>query len=449
MRRVIVIGAGIAGTAAAWSAAKAGASVVIVAEGAGASELGGGAIDDAPWEHIARSASDLGVTAMAQPVDERVEAFVEALGAWKLGEAGSPMPQIATRAGIVRPCRGHDRGLLDLGRLRGGTIVVPDVGRPGWDARLVALSLGAHPTSAAMGLHFKPIEVDLLRFTEERWFPDVDFAARHEDEDRQRWLADRMRDAIARAEIQPLAILCGPWLGSKAAVAEALGAKMKIPVGEALMGVGGPAGSRFAGARDRLFLKLGARVVSARVVGVRRDEDRVEVAMRPRGDALAEMETRESPSFEEEIEAWGAGPQSGGRAVNVESGDRVVLACGGLAGGGIVYEPSDVRAGGDLPAMTSPPFRLSFGIEAGVSIRAFGTKIGVGSSIHGLELDRRAWPTERSAGVLEDVGIEVDARGEASTWIYGAGSVVAGEPRTALAAIRSGIRAGEQAATGA
>ncbi|MDP9036791.1 MAG: FAD-binding protein, partial [Myxococcota bacterium] len=48
--RTIVVGAGVAGTAAALAAAWAGARVTVVDAGAGASTLSTGAIDDIPWQ---------------------------------------------------------------------------------------------------------------------------------------------------------------------------------------------------------------------------------------------------------------------------------------------------------------------------------------------------------------------------------------------------------------
>ena len=55
-RRVLVIGAGVAGLAAAWSAARAGHEVTLLSAGAGASALGGGAVDDVTWESLLRAA---------------------------------------------------------------------------------------------------------------------------------------------------------------------------------------------------------------------------------------------------------------------------------------------------------------------------------------------------------------------------------------------------------
>ncbi|MGE3675324.1 MAG: FAD-dependent oxidoreductase, partial [Polyangiaceae bacterium] len=50
MSQVLVIGAGVAGVAAAWAARSNGAEVVVVADRAGASELTSGACDLRGWE---------------------------------------------------------------------------------------------------------------------------------------------------------------------------------------------------------------------------------------------------------------------------------------------------------------------------------------------------------------------------------------------------------------
>ena len=49
---MVVVGAGIAGLAAAWSARRAGREVTVVSAGPGASALGSGAVDDVPWEQF-------------------------------------------------------------------------------------------------------------------------------------------------------------------------------------------------------------------------------------------------------------------------------------------------------------------------------------------------------------------------------------------------------------
>src|SRR5262245_13038048 len=95
--RVIVVGAGIAGTAAAWSARRRGAEVTIVSAGAGASALGSGAVDDAPWERLARASAVLGAPIPASATASDLADFVADLALWDV--PASAMCWIPTAAG--------------------------------------------------------------------------------------------------------------------------------------------------------------------------------------------------------------------------------------------------------------------------------------------------------------------------------------------------------------
>lgn len=446
--RVLVIGGGIAGTAAAWAASRrkgpqsagdgspkssgdpgvpssrrAGprhrpVAVNVVSAGAGASALASGAVDDIPWEEVARAARIQGAEPHAKAIDAEVLAFAEDLGVWRLVAEGAPPALLATAAGRVRPARGHDRALLDLRTLTEGTVAVPRFDRAGWDADALAASWNAEPRARAQGLRFVPIDATLMRYDGEHRLSDLDLASRHDDERRLSWLAERLRDALARTAIHPVAVLLGPWLGTSAPRASALEKMLGIRAGEALAGAGGPAGMRFVFARDRLFERSGIAQTMGRVEDVRLDDD---------------DEGRPSIGIEGE---------DGVRFV-----DRMVVACGGLLGGGIVYDPPDRHAGTDMPDKRHPPFRMSFDVTArdedempcfGVG----GRRIGILGSMFGPVLDASAWPKVAKPGVLEAVGWMCDDAGRAGPHVLAAGDVVADRPRTALIAACSGIRAG-------
>ncbi|APR84231.1 Hypothetical protein A7982_09580 [Minicystis rosea] len=61
--------------------------------------------------------------------------------------------------------------------------------------------------------------------------------------------------------------------------------------------------------------------------------------------------------------------------------------------------------------------------------------------MHGPELDVTAWPVNGRPGTLETVGIRCDGV-RAGDGLYAAGDVIAGKPRTLLAAVSAGIAAG-------
>src|SRR5208282_133147 len=109
-----------------------------------------------------------------------------------------------------------------------------------------------------------------------------------------------------RAGSRARAVLLPPSLGVERARATALGDLVGLPCGEALGAPGGPAGLRFERARDRALAAAGVVRVEGRAVRVSPAEARWIVWS---GDGSLEA-------------------------------DAVVLAVGGLIGGGIAYDPS-------------------------------------------------------------------------------------------------------------
>jgi glycerol-3-phosphate dehydrogenase subunit B len=411
---VIVVGAGVAGLAAAWSARRAGREVTLVSAGPGASALGSGAVDDVPWEHLLRAARLLGSEPRASTSGPHlpasalapdVAAFAAALGLWDVPE--STRPWLATAAGRIRPARGRDRAMLDLARLEDTCVILPRAERAGWDADALAATLAGDRFARARRLTFRAVDVPVLRLHDERRIADGDLAARHDEEARLGWLAARLREGLA-AIPGAGAVLLGPFLGARAPRAEALSAAVGLPVGEALVGVGSPAGLRFEAARDALLDAVGARRARDRVVSVLAGEDRLAVALERGGADL--------------------------------KADAVVLAIGGLAGGGVIYAPPEHAAGADLPPGGAVPFALS--VKANVTLSLGGAgRMDVVASLHGPELDVTAWPIDGRPGALETVGVRCEGA-RAAPGIWAAGDVVAGRPRTVLEAVAAGIAAG-------
>ena len=420
MTRVAVVGAGVAGLAAAWAARRAGAEVTVVAAGTGASALGGGAVDDRPWERALRAAAALGAIEPMRELEADVVALSRELGLWELPGASSPQPHLGTLGGRLRPARGHDRALLDLAFLEGARVLLPRADRPGWDADLLARALAAAPFARARGLTFAPVAAPVLRFADEHRIPDGDLAARHDEPARLAWLAERLA-ALAAAETRRgaavHAVLLGPWLGAAAPRAAELSARAGVRAGEALAGAGSPAGLRFEAARDGLLGAIGCRVVRERAGRVLDSGAGLRVEL--------------------------ARPSEGGRRAESFAADAVVLAIGGLAGGGVIYDPPEHGRGAELPARAGVPFALS--LEAPVSLATDDHTVDVVSSLFGPDLDVTAWPSGDRDGDLESVGIR--CRGvRAGDGVFAAGEAIAGRPRTLLEAVASGVRAGREAA---
>ncbi|WP_394840017.1 FAD-binding protein [Pendulispora rubella] len=392
MKPVVVVGAGAAGLGAALRLAHGGCPVQVIDGAAGATALSCGAVDVTPWED-----GDAG-----ERVEDEALQLLEGLGLHRVAGA-----LLATTAGILRGAGGADRALLDVGAWRGGTVLVPRTDHPGWDGGVLARSWSDTETARARGLTFTAVDATLLRFREERALCDADIAARHDDAARLGWLAERLREALARHG-RCVGVILPPWLGVEAPRAEALSERVGLPCGEALSALASAAGRRFEFARDRALARAG--------VSVRRGWVRRVVASSP----------------------W---------TVELEDGEplaasAVVLAAGGLVGGGIAYDPSEAQVASEVPAQARPVFRT--GIEAPGMLGAGGRPLELPGSLFGVPPESIAWPFARDP-LMDRVGLLVDGAMRvkgAPGGLLACGDLVADRPRTWLEAWRSGVRAG-------
>jgi glycerol-3-phosphate dehydrogenase subunit B len=404
---VLVIGAGMAGTAAAFAAATAGASVTLVHDRAGATALTSGALDLEPWD----AALSFANVKRARDVlrDEELAAFIAALGIHCLGGA-RPDGQclVATASGVVRPAFGADQALLELSPLEGRHVAVADIERDDWDAPLLAKTLSASAWAERTRTSFAAVHLSLLRTGPERRITPYDFAALHDDDARRASLAGALKAATNGAD----AWLLGPWLGLEPETVTTLRALVPLPVGETTSPLGGPAGARFESARDRLL--------AARKVDVRRGRVRGVAARGTRWMVtLTTDDTDESRTSELEAAT-------------------VVLATGGVGAGGVAFtwRRPDVVRGFGLP------------FDAPVTLALDGEVLGGGGSLHGPSLETIG------LGALERIGIHCDDLGRPVGTIPGqsglfiAGDAVAGRPRTMLAAALAGLAAGNVAVRG-
>jgi glycerol-3-phosphate dehydrogenase subunit B len=377
--RVVVIGAGVGGTAAAWAARRAGARVTVVHAAGGASALTSGAADFDPWERA--------VVVHALSAEERE--LCEELGC----VAGQSPCRVATAAGVLRAARARDAAVLELDGLAGKRIAVADLVADGWDAVLVARALSASAWAVETGTRFEP---RALALGDVRGWPSWDIAARFDDDEQ----AESLGQKLAKGRSEADAWLLGPWLGTRPGVAEKVRSAANMPVGEALSPPGGAAGARFESARDALFARLELEVRRARVSRL------VEAS----GALELQLDTGER---------LGA--------------DRVVLALGGVAAGGVLVDPARPEHPGGACFHPS--------LQAPVSMQIDGLPVDAVSSLHGVDL------ASLGVGLLESVGVATDgpaARG--ARGIFVAGDLVADRPRTLLRALATGIAAGTAAA---
>ncbi|MEZ4373453.1 MAG: FAD-dependent oxidoreductase [Polyangiaceae bacterium] len=402
MSQVLVIGAGVAGVAAAWAARSNGADVVVVADRAGASELTSGACDLRSWEGPGASTCALphGLTQFWRAADLGV-----------LPDVGS---LVVTRQGFIRPARGVLTGILDLRRLAGREIGVPDLERADWDGIGLCKALARFPEVKELQIRFLPIRLPVLRERFEERCSGAELAGVHDDSSRVEWLTEK----LSRHGVEGW--LLGPWLGLEHPATPSIEGRLGIPVGETLSDVGDAAGGRLARALERFLDVLGVKRVIGRVERVARGGRR-----------------------------WGV-ELAGGADFAKLSADRLVVACGGLAAGGLVAKRSfKGQAGGA---------RLSLGFESdGFSLGLDGHDLDAMSSLHGLDFEHLG------RGLLERAGLAAGARdktakedpasvptricaaGLSAPSAFAAGDVLAGLERTLLAAAYSGVCAGTAA----
>ena len=120
------------------------------------------------------------------------------------------------------------------------------------------------------------------------------------------------------------------------------------------------------------------------------------------------------------------------------------MATGGLVGGGLIYDPSEVGHGGELPPEPRPYMRASL---ANMVVGVRGIPLDVPGSMFGAAPETLAWPfVER--GDLERAGVLIDEGGRVfrTQRLFAAGELVADRPRTWLEAARAGLSAGSLAA---
>lgn len=307
--------------------------------------------------------------------------------AWATGDAWRLGGRYVTVAGwLVEGAAGALRSLLDVGALGpGGTPGVLDLAtHPSWSARLVAQTLGARvvaaPDDAPAGQTFREVAASFDREGAAEAFA--------------RSLGNRCEGLSA--------LLMPPVLGlSRLDVAARLSAVLGIPVGEAAGAAGDPPGLRALRALRR-WLPDGVAVIHDR----------------------ATVKPGRLPSL----------VFRSGRLAKARS---VVLATGGLVGGGLVFEESLRDATADAPVWTRDRQRVL--ARAGAARGA----------------DPVAWFDEHT-GRARGAGLRVDAAGRVlgadgetplGEWLYAAGEVCSGRGGDGVAdALADGARAGRSAA---
>ncbi len=368
MRRVVVIGSGAAGTAAALAAHEGGARVTVIRGRPGATSLTAGALDR---------------ESQSEAPDDVARATLEALGIYSLASC-----TLATSAGTMRSSSGRDVSLCDL-TPAAGTVLVARVTHPAWDADALAASYAELDKTRT----YLARDVGLVLHATERAMSHTELAALHDDDERLARTAERIRAALAEGGTFG-AVLLPPWLGVDGPRAAALSTRVGAPCGEVLAALDGPSGARFERARDRCLDQRSIETVSSKARRVT--------------SSLVELHD--------------------GRTIEC---DAVVLATGGLVGGGLAYTPGD-----SAPGSSRAPFALTY--DAPVTLGHDGHAFVVPGSVFGIPPESLFSPAE--SPLIQRVGaISTPAN------IHDAGDACADRARTLLAAFTSGVVAGRAA----
>ncbi|MFO0663277.1 MAG: hypothetical protein U0174_04965 [Polyangiaceae bacterium] len=383
-RRVVIVGSGIAGTAAALalSARAANVDVTMIQGAAGSTVLAGGAFDGGD----ALSADARAVLSEIGFVNTKEGAIV------------------ATTAGRLREVSGMDSAMLDLGELSHTTVLLPRANHGNWDADYLARALSSDSLAKARGLRFAAVSARLVQNTEELSMADAELARRNSSEARVSWLASQL--APLRTEFPDAgACLLPPWLPLHGAALATLREKVAFPLGESVGLPPGPTGLRFLRARDASLAARKVRQVPGFVSSIMRDGEGFTVTLADESTVFAAV---------------------------------IILATGNLVSGGLRYNSAESFPAGELPVRSELPFALTF--SAPVTLGASGRPLLVPGSLFGEAPETIAWPFVRNP-LMERVGILTENR-QAAPSIFACGDAEADSPRTWLGALEAGTQAG-------
>jgi hypothetical protein len=391
---VLVVGGGVAGTAAVYRALEREEPCTWIHMGVGASAANGGALD---WDYDGDD--PIGDEPMVG-LSPELERFGSGVLGWQLPAQGV---RVVTPEGQVRHARGCDLGILNLAALGAGVLAVLDVPRPGWDAPRLCAALNGDVWLRARGLRCVALKLDVDGLGLPSGLADAEYARGF---GAASGVAERLASMLT-ADVR--AVLAGPWLFSDATAASALRAVVAqtrpgVVVGETLSPPFGLAGRRFEASRAALV----ARSPTLEVIV---------------GKALR-VDT-EGAGFSAQVSTPGAVMVSGEQVRKV-SARRCVLAMGGLVSGALRLD-AQRRLG--LEVVLEPPRPLLYtgrpllpvAAETGFDVQAFGLE-----ALSNVGLTARPSDGPLGGGTVRVVG-----------------DLVADVPRTALRAAQSGLEAFE------
>lgn len=402
---VIILGDGAAGVAAAHASLRLGVRPLLISLGNGATTLYSGCLDHGVWNLHPRSSS----------LDERQKEFIDAIDIWCVDPEKT---RVATLAGVVRTADAADRALLNLASHKNETILVPRIDRPNWDADFLARSWSEDLWCREQGLRFESFDASSLDDDRMRFGSDTEIAF-HLDSPEGRTKFGEHLSAEVQRHGGGKSVLLGPWLGIDTPVASILTNHIGIQIGEACAGLGSTAGARWEHAANRWLTQQ----------RITRIQDRVQRLEQVDGD-------------------WNVHVSQSKRPYQAKA---VVVATGGIAGGGIILTSGEPQEGNEQSFSPAHPFSLSY--RGPLVLTVDGRISETVASLHGFNLERLAWPRDDHGvwwmdriNVLRD-GVQVlDASNNPLAGLFVAGELALKRPAASLASIATGVEAGTAAA---
>ena len=264
---VLVIGAGVAGLAAALAARDGGASVLVLDAHAGASALAGGAWDvatdvNASPEDVFRPARSLEQALIAKSREDAAHPYAKlgmnvvdavraahervlpALAIYRPIDLRSTGVLLATDLGLPRRAATAQHAVLALDSARGGAIAVAVLrGYRYTDSAFLAASLADVADIADDDRRFGALELEFFRRREDALLHPHEIAAIADGEEGRARLVQTLTRAVAGAQHD--AVLLPPVLGLRSDdITAELFAKLGVPVGEVVAPLAGPQGLR-------------------------------------------------------------------------------------------------------------------------------------------------------------------------------------------------------------
>ena len=386
-RDVIVLGAGAAGTAAAWHLARSGCHVRVVHAAAGATALWNGIVDGLPGTPSPAESELLSLLGICAP--------------------RSPA-KLLNIFGLFREADAHDEALLDLARARPALVLVPTLPRAAWDGEALAAGLRAH---AGSGFDAQTIAIPDLLLPGELAWPDGAIACALDDDGRRAAFESSLTEKLAPWKNTATALLLPPWLGVSKPYAKPLEKALGVGVGEVASGLAAAAGLRFVHRRDALFAHVGVEVHRSRCEAIDRDGESVRLTL---------------------------------KSGELVTGTHLLVAFGGFVSGAlqvprhpaISLVPAFQRS---VPSLT---LRADF-----LRVGARGKELAINGSTYGTTPEDLAH-TLAGPALLDALGVlaadDGSPYGSPLPFVRIAGDALADAPRTFGHALRGGIRAAQK-----